>query len=351
MDYAPYDPQRRGPRGDKTARVVLGLAFLGVMGLLVSAGVSLSVPQVRVWETSLTSTDKVEYVTTLEFPAPLARQISTPNGGDWLLPSSAVAIGDALYVSDEGNNRILKLDAQGNVLAVLTDSPSGRALHPVAVATDGERLAVASSLSSEIVLFDANGQATAAVNVPLASVVGATPRPIGVALLPNGGLAVADADNHRVLLLDAGGQITAAAGTGQRGSGISAFNVPGAMAVDAAGNIYVVDILNSRVVKLAPDGRYLQEFGERGQTAGTLTRPKGVAVDAEGRVYVSDSLQAVVAVFAPDGGYLGMIGRRTPGDPEGGSLFQAPAGLFIRNGVLYVVDRMNGLFEFELPGG
>jgi DNA-binding beta-propeller fold protein YncE len=69
--------------------------------------------------------------------------------------------------------------------------------------------------------------------------------------------------------------------------------------------VYVVDILNGRVVKLAPDGTFLDQYGRLGDTAGTLARPKDVVIDAAGNVYVSDGLLAAVQVFGPSGEYRG----------------------------------------------
>ena len=139
------------------------------------------------------------------------------------------------------------------------------------------------------------------------------------------------------------------AGTGTRAGGADGFNVPAGLAVDASGNIYVVDVLNGRVVMLSPDGAFLRQFAEFGDSAGKLARPKGVAVDRAGRVFVSDGLQVAVQVFAPDGSYLGYIARRDPADPGSGSLFQAPAGLSLAGNQLLVTDRLGGLVTLRLP--
>jgi hypothetical protein len=93
----------------------------------------------------------------------------------------------------------------------------------------------------------------------------------------------------------------------------------------------------------------VSEYGKLGDTAGTLSRPKGVAVDGNGNVFVSDGLMASISVFGPDGRYLGVIGRREATDATSGSIFQAPAGLWLANGRLQVMDRMAGLITLELP--
>ena len=67
-----------------------------------------------------------------------------------------------------------------------------------------------------------------------------------------------------------------------------------AVAVDAAGNIYVVDNINYAVVVLSPTGRLLHSFTQ----ANGLYVPSGVAVDAAGNVYVADTYQHAVVKFA-----------------------------------------------------
>ena len=86
-------------------------------------------------------------------------------------------------------------------------------------------------------------------------------------------------------------------------------------------------ILNGRVVKLAPDGTFLAQYGHLGDTAGALARPKDVAIDAQGNVYVSDSLLVAVQVFGSAGAYRGFIGlkiRRFDQAPVGGYFVAHP---------------------------
>jgi DNA-binding beta-propeller fold protein YncE len=310
-----------------------------------------------VWQGGLTGgeggeTEPAEGVSQLNYPAKVLQTIQQPSGDTWLLPASAVPAGDAIFVVDTGNDRLLKLDRDGRVGAAIGGGfAEGLELQqPMALSSDGRRLFIANSLASEVVVVDLSGTAEKVIRLePLTAGEGA-PRPIGVAVTPEGGVVVSDAANHRVLILDGEGQLVRTVGTGRRASGSDGFNVPGALAVDGAGNIYVVDTLNGRVVKMSADGRFLAQFGERGKTAGTLSRPKGVAVDDGGRVFVSDGLLAAVEVFAPDGTYLGVIGRKTPENPALGSMFEAPAGLWLTGDTLYVADRFAGLIVLKLTG-
>jgi len=355
MERLPYDPYATA--GRRLPGVLLALALLLVAAVLVAGVVSLSAGKPLIWQGGLTGggevqTQQAEGVSELNYPAEVLQTIQQPSGDTWLLPASAVPAGDAIFVVDTGNDRLLEIGADGGVAAVIGGASSeGLDLQqPMALSSDGRRLFVANSMASEIVVLNLSGAVENVVRLEPLAAGEQAPRPIGVAVTPEGGIVVSDAANHRVLIMDGEGQLIRAVGTGRRASGSDGFNVPGALAVDGAGNIYVVDALNGRVVKMSAEGRFLAQFGERGKTAGTLSRPKGVAVDDGGRVFVSDGLLAAVEVFAPDGKYLGVIGRKTVANPALGSMFEAPAGLWLSGDTLYVADRFAGLIVLKLSG-
>ncbi|HLB27473.1 MAG TPA: NHL repeat-containing protein [Dehalococcoidia bacterium] len=293
------------------------------------------------------------------YPARLARHLGNPSahvqpsGGAWNQPSDIVALGERWFVLDTGNNRILELNGDGAVLQVLDQQRDGRlALRgAMALAGDGRYLYVANSGAAQVLVLTPEGGVVG--TFPVGGVEGedsSPARPIGLAVAGNGDFLVSDADNHRVLRYDREGRLLWAAGSGRRAGGEEGFNTPAGLALDQAGNVYVVDILNGRVVKLAPDGTFLGQYGRLGDTAGTLARPKDVAIDAAGNVYVSDGLLAAVQVFGPTGEYRGFIGLKDPADRGSGALFRAPAGLTIAGPNLYVVDRFASVFVMDLPG-
>lgn len=76
------------------------------------------------------------------------------------------------------------------------------------------------------------------------------------------------------------------------------------VALDGLGNIYVLGTFNYKVLRFAPDGRYVNQFG--GETTdeapGKFRAPGEIAVDNQGRVYVSDIFG--VQVFDGDGRYI-----------------------------------------------
>ena len=355
MERLPYDPY--GTAGRRLPGVLLALAVLLVAGVVVAGVVSLSAGAPLIWQGGLNGggeaeTRQAEGISELNYPAEVLQTMQQPSGDTWLMPASAVPVAGAIFVVDTGKDRLLELGQDGRVAAAIgAASTNGLELQqPMALSSDGQRLLIANSMASEVVVLDLSGTVEKVIRLEPLAVGEGAPRPIGVAVTREGGIVVSDAANHRVLILDGEGQLVKTVGTGRRASGSDGFNVPGALAVDSAGNIYVVDTLNGRVVKMSADGRFLAQFGERGKTAGTLSRPKGVAVDGEGRVFVSDGLLAAVEVFGPDGRYLGVIGRKTPENPALGSMFEAPAGLWLTGDTLYVADRFAGLIVLKLSG-
>ncbi len=80
-----------------------------------------------------------------------------------------------------------------------------------------------------------------------------------------------------------------------------AFYMPSAMAVDGAGNLYVLDTGNHRVQKFGPDGKYLATYGRQGQGPGEFYYPAWLAVGDKGFLYVSDPNNQRIQVLTPDG--------------------------------------------------
>ena len=81
------------------------------------------------------------------------------------------------------------------------------------------------------------------------------------------------------------------------------------IAVDGAGNFFLLDGRNSAVFKLSPEGRLLTRFGglsrmsdEKASRALFASRPEALAVDSQGRVYASQNTR--ISVFDANGNFL-----------------------------------------------
>jgi sugar lactone lactonase YvrE len=130
--------------------------------------------------------------------------------------------------------------------------------------------------------------------------------PCGVAVDDAGNLYIADASNDRVRRVGTDGMITTVAGTGHGGyngdhrPAISAeLGAPSGVALDDAGNLYIADTENNRVRRVGTDGMITTVAGtghggyngdHRPATSAELNGPHGVAVDSAGNLYVVDTL-------------------------------------------------------------
>jgi sugar lactone lactonase YvrE len=194
------------------------------------------------------------------------------------LPSSAVS--DSLgnvFISDQANFRIRKLDTNGIITTICGTGVAG-------YTGDG-------------------GLATLAT---LRSPVGQSAPPAGrIDIDSEDQIYIADTGNHAVRLIDADGVIRTIAGTGQAGySGdggpatSARLNTPSDVAVTADGTIYIADTMNNVVRKVAPDGTIstvagtgvagFSGDGGLGSDA-KLNRPYGVDLGPQGELMISDT--------------------------------------------------------------
>jgi uncharacterized protein (TIGR03437 family) len=129
--------------------------------------------------------------------------------------------------------------------------------------------------------------------------------PAGVAVDKSGNLFIADKGNHRIVEVTPAGVWSVIAGTGasgfsgDNGPAIKAtLSFPGAVAVDAAGQVYIADSLNSRIrlvngagiiTTIAGTGRPSYSGDGGPATSAAMFDPPGLAVDTGGNVYVADA--------------------------------------------------------------
>jgi len=188
--------------------------------------------------------------------------------------------------------------------------------------------------------------------------------PGGSAFDSQGNLYVADYGNNVIRKITPAGIVSTYAGNGtpgyRNGAATSAsltgttdtlayFNNPQAVAVDAAGNVYVADRGNNVIRKILPTGRVITLAGTKtpGYVDATnefasFSSPSGVAVDASGNVYVADEGNAAIRKINPSEVVTTIAGGATqPG------LLNLPAGITIdKAGNLYIVDEGGRIFEY-----
>ena len=232
---------------------------------------------------------------------PKAGQISSPMG---VVVSDD---GQRLYVSDFARSTVFLFDFANHAFRTLSNMhrPVGLALD------DNENLYVAEQETKGASVYDRDGNLLRFITDD------SIERPAGVAVdRKNGKLYVVDTGHqeskeHTVKIFDLEGNLLGHLGDG-RGGYPGQFLFPTYVAVDALGNVYVSDTLNSRVQKFDADGTYLMSFGSRGNGWGMFDKPKGIALDSFGNVYVADSGWSNVQIFNPKGEILLFFGGRGP---------------------------------------
>ena len=304
--------------------------------------------------------------------AAVAAQLRSPEG-------VAVDGSGNLYIADRGNNRIRKVDAAGVITtvagggSVLGDGAAAVAAQlrsPSGVALDGSgNLYIADENNNRIRKVDAAGRISTVAGDGTegfggdggAATAAQLDFPRGVALDGAGNLYIADGNNQRIRKVDAAGVITTVAGGGSGlGDGGAAtaarLYYPSGVALDGAGNLYIADATNQRIRKVdaagvittvAGDGT--RGFGGDGgaAVAAQLGNPYGVAVDGSGNLYIADwanhrirkvDAEGVISTVAGDGteGYSGDGGAAVAAQ------LYAPFGVALdAAGNLYIADTRN----------
>jgi uncharacterized protein (TIGR03663 family) len=129
--------------------------------------------------------------------------------------------------------------------------------------------------------------------------------------------------------------ITAEAIWGRQGSSLGEFNEPRGIAVDAGGNVFVMDTKNNRVQKLGADGHPITAWGHEGNGPGEFKDACGLALGPDGSVYVADTWNHRVQKFDANGKFLLQWVEENP------SLW-GPRGVAVApDGTVYVTDTGN----------
>jgi sugar lactone lactonase YvrE len=299
-----------------------------------------------------------------------------------------------LYIADTGNNRIRMVTASTGVITTVAGNgtlgfagdagaaTSAELGNPIGVVFDaGGDLYISDSSNNRIRMVAAGtgiistfaGNGTAGYSADgVAATSSELNSPYGIALDAGGNLYIADATNNRVRKVSATtGIITTVAGNGTQGfagdgsaATSSEMYAPTAVAVDANGNLYIVDRDNSRVREVLAATGIISTFAGGGSspstcsgstdsvgdgcaaTSANIDYPYGVALDTSGNLYIPGSnsqrvrkvTAGIITTVAGNG-----IGGYAPAVPDGvlatASLLTAPNGAAVdASGNLYIAD-------------
>lgn len=307
--------------------------------------------------------------------AATAAKVNSPQG-------VAVDSSGNIYIADTSNNRIRKIDTNGNISTVAGNGTGGylgdnvaatgtRINAPRGIAVDSSgNLYIADSSNNRIRKVSTGGTITTFAGTGTASFSGdngaatsATIRgPQAITLDGAGNFYIADTTNHRIRKIS-GGIITTIAGIGTSGyngdgsAGTSAkLSSPAGVAVDSSGNVYVGDTGNARVRKIDTSGTITTAAGTGIATYGgdggmalnaQFTTPQGMAIDNAGNLYLADSGSHRVRKVDTSGNITTITGTGTAGYGGDNGLavnaqLNTPLGIALDgSGNLYIADGNN----------
>ena len=242
----------------------------------------------------------------------------------------AVDLSGNVYITDNSNNRIRKVNTSGIISTFAGNGIAG---------------------------YSGDGGPATAAKLSL---------PMGLALDGMGNLYIADCQNERIRMVNTKGIISTVAGgdtTGHLGDGGPATSAelynPNGVALDASGNVYIATYYDNRIRKVDAngiistiagngfgfpyDGGYAGDGGPA--TAAELNHPTDVVVDASGNVYFADADNGVIRMVNTSGiisTYAGNGNGTYSGD---GGLAKA-AGIGFSQGI--ALDASGNLYITEL---
>jgi RHS repeat-associated protein len=141
---------------------------------------------------------------------------------------------------------------------------------------------------------------------------------------------------------------TASCRVGLKGSGVGQFSAPDGVAIDASGNVWVVDEINNRLEEFSENGEFLHQYGTKGTGNGQLSQPVAIVYD-NGNLYVTEAGNERVQEFSTGGAYVAKFGSEGTGNGQFKVPYAIAAGPTTND--LYVTDRENNRVEVFTTAG
>jgi len=238
-----------------------------------------------------------------------------------------------LFISDSYNNVVRKVDTTGRITTVAGNgtgsffgdggpATSAQLFYPSGIAIDSAgNLYIADNSNNRVRKVDTTGRITTVAgngnvvysgdNVPATSTT--VHNPAGLAFDSQGNLYISEGSDDRVRKVDPSGNITTVAGLTKKTSGFSGDGGPATsatlsgplgLAVDSLGNLYIADNSNGRIRKVNAAGIISTYAGITGtasspigdggpSTSAYLGAPKDVVLDSSGNLYILGSAAGV----------------------------------------------------------
>ncbi|MFH1957286.1 MAG: LamG-like jellyroll fold domain-containing protein [bacterium] len=288
-----------------------------------------------------------------------------------------------VYVADQYNNRIRKVNTSGTITTFAGTGSSGysgddgtatsaQLYFPTGVAVDSSgNVYIADQYNHRIRKVNTSGTITTFAGTGSWGYSGdggyATSAqlyyPLGVEVDDSGNVYIADRSNHRIRKVNPSGIITTFAGTGSSGysgdGGDATFAqlyYPSGVAIDSSGNVYIADQDNHRIRKVNTSGTITTFAGtgsggysgdDGSATSAQLYSPFGVSVDDSDNVYIADQYNHRIRKVDTSGIITTVAGTGSGGySGDGGTATSAqlyyPWGVAINSsGNVYIADTTN----------
>ncbi|MBL0156357.1 MAG: hypothetical protein IPP47_04560 [Bryobacterales bacterium] len=314
----------------------------------------------------------------------------------------AVAIDSSgnLYIADQVNHRIRKVDTSGTITTIAgkdtqgydseaTVAATSSLYYPCGIAVDKSgNIYISDSVNHVVRKITGTAIATIAGNNTAGFTEFNTPTtanpdgdllakdasinlPTGIVVDAAGVVYFSDTNNHCIRKIATDGYITTIAGTGVAGvlgdGGLATaakLNHPIGLALDSAGSLYIADQMNNRIRKInsagiitTVAGAGLPGYSGTGgpATSAQLRYPSGVAVDASGNIFIADTSNSRIRVVLENKTIHNVAGNGRfddygDNDTALNAALRFPVSVSAgANGKVYVVDTQNHKIRLLTP--
>ena len=312
--------------------------------------------------------DLVAFATRMQLSLPTEAPSTSPTWNFW--------------VTEQNNNRVQEFNSSGSFVSAMgagyngvsgsigsCGSGNGQFCGPWGIRFDASgNMWVADGGNNRVVEFNSSGTYLMSIGTGYQGAGGTIGNtgsgngqfyePSGIAFDASGNIWVTEQNNNRVQEFNSSGTFLRGIGCGYNGisgsigssgTGNGKLNNPYDVAIDASGNVWVVDYLNNRVQEFNSSGTYLRKFGSQGSGNGQLSQPGGIAIDASGNLWVTEQDNQRVSEFNSSGTFLSIFGGPYG---TGNGQFTDPQGITIdSSGNFWVEDyNNNNVQEFNSSG-
>ncbi len=250
--------------------------------------------------------------------------LSRPNG---------IAIGKNgnIYVTDQGNDRVLVFSKKGDFLFKFgkKGSKKGEFEAPMGIAiSPNNQVFVTDRVQDKVLIFSATGKFIKEFKVKLP--LTPTFKNNQLYLTTYQGITIFDLKGKQQDKL------------GKKGKGKKEFDFPNGITVDKDGTMYVADSNNIRIKAIDENYESLWIVGELPKDPKNRSRrfglPISIAADEDNILYVVDAFPGSIRIFSDKGKELAELGEY---GTEDGQLNHPAQIIYAGNRVFYVVDKYN----------